>query len=315
MAEDTQPIETSSTEERQRSYRPPVLINAQETSFLVPKTTDDLKSLVDVIIRSGCVPDAYKDGSKVDPAKIAVGILTGLELGLAPMQALQSIYIIRGMPTVWGKGAKALVLKSGQVTDYKLRWINILTGEDMAIPGYNVHTKDWPKELACEVSVGRRGVATAFIGTFSVGDAARAGLWNNTKKTTWIDYPKDMLEHKAAARVWDRGFSDCLKGVAIRELIEEKDDPAIKAPSDVSFIGAENITSPPTEIDAEAEFNLLRGGLERITSTDLLRNWFDAAEERIKYLTSIDAERGTALMKLYVAAEHTLSEKEKTSNG
>jgi hypothetical protein len=45
--------------------------------------------------------------------KVMVAILHGLEVGLTPMNALQSIAVINGRPTIWGDGAVGLIRASG----------------------------------------------------------------------------------------------------------------------------------------------------------------------------------------------------------
>jgi hypothetical protein len=54
--------------------------------------------------------------------------------------------------------------------------------------------------------------------TYTWEDAKRAGL---TSKDTYQKYPKDMLYWKAAGRAAKRQWADVLKGIAIRENMDE----------------------------------------------------------------------------------------------
>jgi hypothetical protein len=244
----------------------------------MPSTTEELVRLVDIIVRGGCVPKGYeyRDGPNKgapDKAKMVAGILAGREVGFGPMMSLRTIMVVNGMPSVWGAGAKALVLRSGLVTDYRKEWIDVDTidhvpaklatndpdfekkrarvtklqedgfvklyqdGDDyvvakkLKLPASSVPTKEWPSQLGCFIAVARKGVATPYTGQFSVGDAQRAGLWEGFGKL-YGKYPTDMLEHRAAARSYDRGFSDCLMGIAIRELLDEQEPDGTKVASD-----------------------------------------------------------------------------------
>lgn len=205
-----------------------------------PRDTDELSRLVRVIVKGGCVPESYidKKTNKPDVSKMAVAILTGREIGFGPMMSLKCIMIVRGMPTMWGQGVKAKVMQSGAVEDFREEWVNS-KGEPMPLPDSSMPIDKWPSELTARVTVKRRGVATAYVGKFSVGDAKRAHLWANPKKKTYYTFPQDMLMHRAAARVYDRGFADCLMGISIREIIEDGAPEQEKQTTDASFLLAD----------------------------------------------------------------------------
>lgn len=311
-----------------RTVAPPAA-SAPEKRMIIPlsnelepmrlRDTEDLKSLVLVMVQGGCCPEAYliKNTKKPDLSKMAVGILAGREVGWGPITSLQYVMIVRGMPAVWGKGAKALVQKSGKLTDYQLHWVDRATygvytskeaeelqckgymtiavagpgnlsytmAKPMPLPAHDLHVTQWSPNLMAVVVAKRRGVSTPFIGRFSVGDAQRARLWAHAKKATWIMYPQDMLEHKAAARVWDRGFADCLLGLAIREILEERGevDDDDEAKVDIKFLGAAE-PATVTEDPLVTERDTLLSGLGKCTSKAMLETWFQAAGGRIEWL-------------------------------
>lgn len=298
-------------------YQPIELDGQGEIVGYNPTNSNDLMRLVDLMVAAGVCPEAYffKNTKKADKNKMAVGILAGRELGYGPMMSLRSIMVVRGMPCVWGDGLRALVMKSGTVEDYREYWIDqkskkwiaadkleqartegfvslisengqVLVATPMALPD-SVHTLDkWPKEICAYVAIKRYGVATHFVGEFSVSDAIRAKLWLNTKKQTYYTYPQDMLMHRAQARAWSRGFSDCTMGVAIREIIDptgEGDDT--KPAQSLSYLGVAPAVQPAlTGPTPQSEADMLLNSLAMTKDTVALAMWEQAAEGTITWL-------------------------------
>ena len=59
---------------------------------LVPRNLDDALKISNTLSKSGLVPKDFQG----KPENVFVAIQWGLELGLAPLQALQSIAVING---------------------------------------------------------------------------------------------------------------------------------------------------------------------------------------------------------------------------
>jgi hypothetical protein len=133
----------------------------------------------------------------------AVAILHGLEVGLTPMNALQSIAVINGRPSLWGDGAIGLIQASGQLEDQDEHY----EGQE----GTDAY------KAVCVLK--RKGKARAYAGEFSVGDAKKAGLF--TKSGPWQSYLKRMLKMRARAFAMRDGFSDVLKGLSVAEEQED----------------------------------------------------------------------------------------------
>ena len=75
-------------------------------------TIDELEKALEVakqICGSNLVPKEFRN----NPSDCLVAMQLGVEVGFSPMQALQTICVINGRPTIWGDGAKALVVASG----------------------------------------------------------------------------------------------------------------------------------------------------------------------------------------------------------
>jgi len=185
----------------ERMERSP-LTSGAEPRALVPTNFEGVFRLATVLAQSGLAPRDLNT-----PEKISVAIMHGLEVGMTPMAALQSIAVVNGRPTIWGDGAIGLVRASGQ-----MEWIE----ETVEGDGHQMVAK-------CKVK--RRGEPKAAEGTFSVADAKTAGLWD--KPGPWKQYPKRMLKMRARAFVLRDAFADVLRGLAIREEMEDVERAAV----------------------------------------------------------------------------------------
>lgn len=161
------------------------------------RSMDDMSRWANTIVNSGLAPSAFKS-----PEAVMVAIQHGMELGLSPMQALHSIAIINNRPTIWGDAALALCKANAAFTDI----VETFERGD---------TED--KTLArCVVF---RSKQTPTERTFSVADAKKAGLWG--KSGPWSQYPKRMLQMRARSFALRDSFPDSLKGIGIREEVED----------------------------------------------------------------------------------------------
>src|ERR1035438_4072987 len=70
-----------------------------------PANLTEAIALAKMMAQSEIVPRDYQK----KPANIIVAIQFGAEIGLPPMQALQSVSVINGRPALWGDRALALV--------------------------------------------------------------------------------------------------------------------------------------------------------------------------------------------------------------
>src|SRR3990172_134292 len=89
------------------------LTSGGRIAAIAPQSIEEVFRLASAIAAAGFAPKSYG----TDANKITVGIIHGMEVGLTPMAALQSIAVINGTPTIWGDGALALVRASGHLED------------------------------------------------------------------------------------------------------------------------------------------------------------------------------------------------------
>lgn len=160
---------------------------------IVPSTFEDCQRMGALLAASGMVPKDFAG----KPEACTVAVMQGLELGLSPMAALQSIAVINGRPTIWGDGALAVVRSSGL-----LEWITEWTDGDIA----------W-----CEAK--RKGQEQTIKRSFSDADAKAANLLG--KPGPWSQYKPRMRQMRARSWVLRDGFADALRGMSIAEEVQD----------------------------------------------------------------------------------------------
>ncbi len=201
---------------------------------IVPRSIEEVHRLAQGVIKAGLAPDSYDK----DPAKVALGIMKSLEVGLPPLTGLNSIAIVNGRPCIWGDGAIALIQNGGHIDSYEVE-------ECGTEPQEGCGPESYPDDYGYVVTIKRKDQSSFYVGKFTVGDAKRAKLWMNHKRPPWIFYPKRMLLNRARAFAMRDGFADALHGLGIREEMEDVPTRAPEAP-DVSFLDAETVTDEDT---------------------------------------------------------------------
>jgi hypothetical protein len=219
---------------------------------MIPQTPQEYARMAGLLIDAGMIPASYDSKATGEQwlrevrAKLIIGLMKSVEIGVPPITGMNGIMIINNRPSVWGDLAAALIHRSGQLARMEVFQI----GKE-PMPGTAL--SQWDAGFGYRVSMWRRGSETAFVGEFTVADARRAGLWENAKKAPWIYYPKDMLFNRARAKAQARGFSDCLHGMGIAE-VERDIAPELEAPSTKSLLDDE------PEVTEDAVFEPVEGG-------------------------------------------------------
>ena len=164
---------------------------------LALQTMGEAMAFATMVAKSDFAPKDFKG----KPESCLLAIQHGSEVGLSPMQSLQSIACINGRPSVWGDAALALVMGS-PVCEYVRERVE---GEGDAMVA------------TCEAK--RRGYPDANVTKFSVADAKKAGLWG--KSGPWTQYPKRMLQLRARGFALRDAFPDVLKGLVTAEEAQD----------------------------------------------------------------------------------------------
>lgn len=159
---------------------------------LVPASFGEAMEIANVIAASDFAPRDYKG----KPANVMIAVQHGLDLGLKPMQALQSIAVVNGKPSVYGDAALALAMSSGQIEDFS--------------------ETDDGTTATCTIK--RKGLPPV-TRTFSVEDAKQAGLLG--KAGPWTQYPKRMRQMRARGFALRDCVPDLLMGLGIVEEVQD----------------------------------------------------------------------------------------------
>ncbi len=72
--------------------------DTKPTTFLDPNLYVQMKALANDLIKSKAIPKCWETAEQV-----FVGLQTGLEMGMTPMEAMNSLYVVNGAVNVWGK--------------------------------------------------------------------------------------------------------------------------------------------------------------------------------------------------------------------
>lgn len=146
-------------------------------------------------------------------AQAVVKILAGKELGLSPIEAMNSLYIVNDKIAVLTNTIASRMKKSGKY-DYK---INKLDETECSITFLAINGET--KELG--------------ISVFTIKDAAKAGIVN---KDNWKNYPRNML----FARAFSNGARwYCPDSFSSFHSVEELDDNSNSNKEKVITIDAE----------------------------------------------------------------------------
>lgn len=172
-----------------------------------PATLTEAITFSEMLSNSNMVPKAYQN----KPQDILVCVQWGMEMGLAPMQALQNIAVINGKPSVYGDAMMALVQASAVCDDVEEYFENEGTPNPVA------------------VCVAKRKNRKPVVAKFSVEDAKRAGLWG--KQGPWSAYPKRMMQMRARGFALRDAFPDVLKGLISAEEAQDYPDEAKPRPA------------------------------------------------------------------------------------
>jgi hypothetical protein len=188
---------------------------------IVPANMDEAWRVATLLVRSGLAPRDVNT-----PERAMVAVMTGLELGLPPMTAIQRIAVINGRPCIWGDAVPAIAQRTGMLE----AWDEGISGEGDEMVAYCKVTRRINSESTITKSA-----------TFSVADAKKAGLWTTDTKvqrkgrngemytkdndSPWYRYPKRMLQMRARVAFRDL-FADAMCGLYVAEELVGRDSDA-----------------------------------------------------------------------------------------
>lgn len=215
---------------------------------LVFTTLDELTRFANGVITSKLAPKCFSTA-----AQVIVAMQWGAEVGLKPMQSLQSIAVINGRPALWGDAVVALAWASGKL---------------LALDESSEGSGD---ALTAVCRVRRIGQEQHAERRFGVADAKRAGLWG--KAGPWTQYPQRMLQMRARSWCFRDNFADVLCGLAVAE--EARDIPtdvaSVTQPKGLSIdqFDDETITVEPVPTESD-DWPALIAGLATLEDANAL---------------------------------------------
>ena len=159
-------------------------------------------SAANALARSLC-QTAFVPKGMTDAGNATAAILMGDELGLSPIAALRSIYVVHGTPAMYARTMVALVQSRGHEV-----WTEETSPAKVAVCGR------------------RRGSDHVERATWTPDRARKAGYTSNAKYGT---NPEEMLYAKAAAEVCRKIAADVLAGVPHSVEDIELEQPAVTA--------------------------------------------------------------------------------------
>ena len=198
------------------------------------------------------------------PEACLLAIQHGSEIGLSPMQSLQSIAVVNGRPTIYGDAALAVCLAA-----LVCEWVTeSVDGEG--------------DRMVATCSAQRRGYPAPIVSTFSVADAKAAGLWG--KQGPWSQYPKRMLAMRARGFALRNAFADVLRGLVTAEEAQDYQVtgievvPARAAPAPTPV----TVAALPAPTPAESKAAVARRAIAKATTIERCEQLRDTVEARRK---------------------------------
>lgn len=162
----------------------PILANSRGVQL---SSMEEMFRFAQCVVNSGLAPKGF-----TTPEAVVIAVQRGLELGMAPTHALESIAVINGRACLWGDAPLALCNGRADFEDIEETLQN--------------------EVATCTVK--RKG-RTPTVRAFSSSDAKKAGLWG--KAGPWTQYPNRMLQLRARSFALRDAFPDALNGVGIAE--------------------------------------------------------------------------------------------------
>jgi len=167
---------------------------------LIPTDMDTAFRMASAFAMSGMLPKSYNGDIESKKMQAFTAMQLGAEVGLLPMQAIQNIAVINGMPSIWGDSQLGLCRTSSVCEYVKEKYVGEWQGKQQT-----------NKVFKAVCIVKRIGQDEEIIEEFSIQDAIDAGLW--PKSGPWTQYPKRMLKYRARAFALRDAFPDILKGL------------------------------------------------------------------------------------------------------
>lgn len=196
---------------------------------LTPGTIAEAEQLAQMLCKASILP-AHFHGK---PADVLVALMFGLEVGLTPINALQSVYVVHGRPGMYADAMVGLVLSSGKAEYFET-------------------VEATPEKATCRSH--RVGSPEPRTLTITIEHARRAG-WAATNKK-YESEPARMLAARAKSTLCKDMYPDVLRGMASFEELRDEAEPMrpvqYRAPAATPAAGSPVIDAEVVEEQAAA---------------------------------------------------------------
>ena len=157
---------------------------------LMPQSMSDVMQAADFLSKSALIPSALRG----KPADVAIIVMTGMDLGIGPMQALQNIAVVNGKPTAEGKLLLALI--------------------QSRCPEAGIEIQSEPTKAVVKMTRGKNSYTATW-------DTARARTLGLMDKPNYKSQPGTMLKWRAVADAARTLFSDVVLGILTNDEAED----------------------------------------------------------------------------------------------
>jgi len=214
----------------------PLEVGRRPLPFL-PADADDMWRLATQLSKASVVPDALRG----KPADAFVVLMTGREMGLAPMQSLHTLDVVHGVVFVRAKLRIALVLQSGLAEYFRCEQ------SDDKSSRWRTRRKDWGGSCGCsdmEWPIKRVGskcgvcdrevVPRSMALTFTLEQAKSYGLMDK-RGSGYQSKPAVMLRWRAGGQLADAVYPEIVLGMGTEDDLDATvaaDEPAPPADDD-----------------------------------------------------------------------------------
>jgi RecT family len=183
--------------------------------------------LANTIMLTEMVPKAFQ--GRYDA--ITAAFMRGYELGLGPMQALDSFNVIEGKVGLSAEAMRALIMQAGHL---------FVLSEGEGYAEVTARRKDWPADMTT-------------VYRYDMEDAEKAQLLRvpqSGRKGGWQKNPRAMLAARATSGAARAYFADVLAGMSytpeeIRDFTDEGEAPTWRTPPVASTSSSVTPTDPP----------------------------------------------------------------------
>lgn len=160
--------------------------NETGITIITPRSLAEAKELATTLSGARTIPESLQKS----PADCMAIIMAGAELGLAPMQSIRALVLIKGKPTLSADAMGALVKSRRDVCEYLL-----LKHSDAVKATYATKRAGDPEPTTM---------------SFTIDEAKAAGLAGNDN---WRKFPAAMLRARALSAICRAVYPDLLLGV------------------------------------------------------------------------------------------------------